>query len=450
MENNNRSQEDLYKYLPDEIGKLIKEGAKSLGCPKEYLFSSLLAIASTSIGSSARVKIKNGWYEFPSFYIVLVGRPSMKKTPALNLVKKPLEAVQSELRENFKKSMFDYNSLSKKAKEVADEPQEIVAYASDTTIEGLLKYMEVNKVGVSLVVDELSHLFKSLNSYKQNGGDRQYLLQLYNSSQITVTRKGSVGIHIDDPVMSIVGGIQPKMLKEFFAKGEDDGLSQRFLYSFPEQNVKSTFVEDEIDQQTIDDYNNRIIKLYKHSYELAMDGKISEYRVSNEAKNLWVEWLNNLVPNEDNEETLTKSHATCLRISLVFEILNNPSRDDLKISLTSMKGAIEVTNFYLGNYFRIRDEMMKSDNETRADSLLKWIWKNKDKHKKVHGPKIGVSIREMYMSGAGGLKGKYMEAIDLLSLLENEGRGYLFPSESRTFKGNSKSSIFVLNPLKKP
>jgi hypothetical protein len=443
MKNKNIKDKELTDHFPPVVSSLIRAGARSIGCPEEYLITAVLVIVSISIGSSVSIKVKNGWIEFCSLYAVIIGNPSMKKTPALNLAKKPLEIIQGELYKVFEKERENHINLSKKEKETSQEPSEVVAYTSDTTIEGLLKYLAINFLGVAMVLDELSHMFKSLNAYKQGGGDRQYLLQLYNSSQIKVTRKGSHSLQIDKPVFSILGGIQPQVLKGFFTDGQEDGLNERFIYSFPAQILETKFVDEEVDQEVIDDYNNLVKELYYTSFESVKNNDEKEYTLSLDAREEWIQWQEGQGITEDNVSYLKKAHSHCLRISLVLEVLNNSERDSLEVSLISMKGAIDITNFYIANYFKLYDEMHKSKEDDKAGNLLKWMRKNKTKYKTAIRLREGIPIRKIYSNNVSGIK-SYHEAVEYLTELQDKKFGMLYPSEIHPIPNDKKPRIFIL------
>src|SRR5690554_8190217 len=94
MKNKDTKVKDLIDQFPPEIASLIRKGTKSLDCPEEYLITSVLTIASISIGSSTSLRVKNGWIEHCSLYTVLVGNASMKKSPALSFASKPLRSEE--------------------------------------------------------------------------------------------------------------------------------------------------------------------------------------------------------------------------------------------------------------------------------------------------------------------------------------------------------------------
>src|SRR5699024_7414109 len=49
--------------------ELIKATNEALNFPPEYMGTSILSAISTTIGKSAKLKVKDGWYEYPSTYM---------------------------------------------------------------------------------------------------------------------------------------------------------------------------------------------------------------------------------------------------------------------------------------------------------------------------------------------------------------------------------------------
>lgn len=442
-----KENKKILNHFPPEIAKLIEEGRESIECPIEYLVTSAITIGAICIGASASVRPKNEWAEYPSVYSLLIGNPSMKKTPALKLIKKPLEVIQKRLHEEYRIALAAYKAMPKDERRSTFEPLEEVVYSTDSTIEALLKYLSNSPIGVSLIVDELSHLFKSLNSYKQGGGDRQYLLQLYNHSQVTVTRKGEPSLHIDNPVVSILGGIQPKVLKEFFSKGEEDGMTERFLYVHPKESISTKFNDAEVKQETIDSYVEYIQNIFEKSYYKALEGKCDNYILSVDSKKLWIEWMEGQDADIENISYLKKSHAISLRLALVLEVLNHPERTSMEISEKSMEGAIRLTNYYIDSYFKTKDFMNQSEAASKTEKLLDWmIGKHDNKnYNKVIGNLEGLKIHKMLTNGPAGIRKRH-QALEILTVLEEEGKGFLYPSKSRKVKGSTNPEIFCLHP----
>jgi hypothetical protein len=75
-----------------------------------------------------------------------------------------------------------------------------------------------------------------MNQYKAGGkgADRQFWLRVWSNAPVKVDRKSrKVPAIIPEPWVSVVGSIQPEILPELHI-GRNDGMLDRFLYSYPE------------------------------------------------------------------------------------------------------------------------------------------------------------------------------------------------------------------------
>ena len=62
-----------YHVFPSPFQELITETNKALNYPIDYTGSAILTAVSTAIGKSAKIRVKNAWFEFPAIYAALVG-----------------------------------------------------------------------------------------------------------------------------------------------------------------------------------------------------------------------------------------------------------------------------------------------------------------------------------------------------------------------------------------
>ena len=119
----------------------------------------------------------------------------------------------------------------------------------------LASVLASNPRGVLAGYDELSGWARSMNQYKSKGADRQFWLAAWSSSPVAVDRKGrSEPIYIPMPFITVVGGIQPAVLPEL-ADRREDGLLDRFLFSYPEPH-RSRLTDHEISDEATSEYTD--------------------------------------------------------------------------------------------------------------------------------------------------------------------------------------------------
>src|SRR5262249_47024475 len=54
--------------LPEPLALYVREGARAMGCPEDYLAVPMLALAGAAIGGSRVLEVKPGWQEAPCLY----------------------------------------------------------------------------------------------------------------------------------------------------------------------------------------------------------------------------------------------------------------------------------------------------------------------------------------------------------------------------------------------
>ena len=261
--------------LPVATRRFVREAAGAIGCPPELVAVPLLATLSAGIGASREVQLKSGWRESTALYMATVSPAGMKKTPAAKEATAPAWRKQRELRQTYLEAReayeADYRQWEAERRRAAqsgepspqppDRPTMGRTVVEDTTVEALATILEPNPRGVLAAADELTAWARAMNQYKSGkGADRQFWLSVWSNNPIAVDRKGrSEPIIIPMPFVSVVGGIQPSILPEL-ADGREDGLLDRFLWSYPHPH-RSRLTDDEISAEATTEYRNLYDKL---------------------------------------------------------------------------------------------------------------------------------------------------------------------------------------------
>ncbi|MDP9477267.1 MAG: DUF3987 domain-containing protein, partial [Actinomycetota bacterium] len=262
--------------LPKRAARLCKETARSLSAPVDLVAAPSLAVLASAVGNSRRARVKPGWDEAPSLYIVQVAPPGGAKTPALNQAQRPATKEQARLKDVYHAQKKEYekalreNACKPNAEkgDVPQEPKLQTTYVSDTTVEALGPVLEANPRGVLLIRDEMEALVSGLNQYKAGGkgNDRHFFKSTWSGSQVRIDRKtADEPLILDSPYVSITGGIQPAMLHTL-GGDRDDGFMDRFLLAFPEPKP-SRFTREGISEEARKDYDDLYLALRKLDQE---------------------------------------------------------------------------------------------------------------------------------------------------------------------------------------
>lgn len=248
------------EILPDSLRPWIADIAERLQCPPEYpavgAMVSLAALVGRKVG--IRPKRHDDWTVVPNLWGVIVGRPGVLKTPALQEAMKPLMRLEmdaknrhefakvdaeadkvvaearrkvneSRIREIVKKGVGDpYEIARLSAGDSQAAPARRRYLVNDSSVEKLGELLNENPNGLMVFRDELLGLLYALEREGQEGA-RQFYLETWNGTgRFTYDRIGRGTVDIEACCLSILGSIQPGPLQDYLASAPDDGLMQRF------------------------------------------------------------------------------------------------------------------------------------------------------------------------------------------------------------------------------
>lgn len=351
--------------LPEALRGWVMDIAHRMQCPADFPAVAALVGLSSLIGARAVVqpKAKDDWQVVPNLWGAVVGRPGVKKSPALGEALRPLNRLQANEFELWQAAHAAWeldcrvaglqgDENERKAKGLANkdpagarallepvdtpaEPRARRFIVNDATVEKLGELMQQNEWGTLSYRDELYGLLTSLDKQGQEGS-RAFYLQSYDGNQgYTFDRIGRGTVHIPRVCLAMIGGIQPGRIQEYVrgavAGGSaDDGLLQRFgLLVWPDTTGEFFHVDQWPDTPA----RQAAWAVFER---LALLQPISEtepviWRFDDAAQALFVEWL---VPFEteirgDDLHPAMVSHLSKYRklipaLALVFALIDTP------------------------------------------------------------------------------------------------------------------------------
>lgn len=101
------------EYLPGTIRTYIEAVAESLQVPVDMVASLVLAALSLCVQGKFYVKVKEDWVEPINLYMIVIGRPSERKSPVLTEIEKPIFSYMNEENERRRPEIKKYE-LQKK------------------------------------------------------------------------------------------------------------------------------------------------------------------------------------------------------------------------------------------------------------------------------------------------------------------------------------------------
>ena len=218
--------------------------------------TALAAVVGRKIG--IRPKRQDDWLVVPNVWGLVVGRPGVLKSPALQESKKPLARLEAEagaaynllkIQAEAEQEVLEQKRQVNKAKirellkQGGADSAELAALVissedtgpvrrryivNDTSIEKLGELLNENPNGLMAFRDELLGLLYNLERAGQEGAKQFYLEAWNGNGRFVYDRIGRGTVEIDACCLSILGSIQPEPLQTYLMTAPDDGLMQRF------------------------------------------------------------------------------------------------------------------------------------------------------------------------------------------------------------------------------
>ena len=276
------------QVLPGALGELCVAGAESYDCPVEFFAVPAVIQAGSVMGMSVNLRMTNTWDVPPHLYCLLVAPPGSKKSPALELMNRPLAAIDQALQEEFRDAM---------ANTLPDDPKPLHRHLrlDDFTRESVAVIHAENPRGLLIFKDEANGFYQQLNEYRGGrGSDQSFWLSVNSSAPIKVNRKGNnrESYTIPRPCIAILGGLTPSNLGEIRVTGRDDGWLDRFLFCYPDTTLRQREWKSQgVPMDLLDEWEKAIQYLWKRQPELF--GAIQRphlIELDNNALEVWEGW----------------------------------------------------------------------------------------------------------------------------------------------------------------
>ncbi len=421
--------------LPPGIVDWIRGHADQMQVAEDALAAPLIVYMGSLIGRKRGLRLRQGsnWIEYPNLWGMLVGRPSMMKSPSMKAVRRPLEVLADHASKEHKLALKKHENdvlcwkIRKKVAEdnykdefkkfagkkgpnpveanIEEEPiqPKMRRYKTeDATTEKLGELLIDNPQGLLLFRDELSGW---LNSFEKNGreGDRQFFLESWSGDEeFDVDRIGRGSLHIPALCLSIFGSIQPGPLSQYVRSAVqggigDDGFIQRFqVMVWPDPKDSWELVEG-INISSLEAPIYRVFE-YLNDLKFNHEGKPEILSFTDEAQKLFNEWQGdfekrlrsgNLPPHL--EAHLTKYKKLLPALCIIFAHLKEAieGRYPESISAQALQIALQWLDYFESHARRVY-ESGKNTVPKAAKELIARIKKGE--------VQVPFSIRDVYYS----------------------------------------------------
>lgn len=389
---------NIADYLPPTLANPLVQYCQWQKLRQGVVITSFLTAASSlhKVGTELIIQKNQDFRVPPTLFSAIVAESGAKKSPIfratarepLNILKTldqevyktNLELYQSELEawEQAKASLPKGERMSEPKPHEPKKPP--IYYFTDATGEGI-KAQAANQPEKTLLglVDELAGFFNSSNQYRGGrGSDKQDLLSYFDGSGVTSLRASGVKVDVNKIYLSILGTIQPEVLRSAMGNTNDiDGSWARFLYAI-QPNEPSTLA---FEQDVVVDMKDLLAYFLRKIHELPA----TQYRLSFEAFKAYQPFYNRLEqlrvshPSSGMRAVYSKAEGITGRLALNLHILHELARDltpSVEIPLERIKEAMSLMKFYIGQTKLIYASV---DDQSTAPQILKMIELSKRK-----------------------------------------------------------------------
>ena len=472
-----------FKLFPDTLRPWAEDICERIQCPPDFVAVGVMSALGAVIGRKIgiRPQTRTDWTVVANQWGLVVGRPGVLKSPALDAALAPLKKLAAAANNSFSDATEDYSSSLQVAKlkadvgektarkelaknpdadvlsllsvEKPDEPTLKRYMANDTSPAALGELLRQNHNGLLVFRDELVSLLRSLDREDQAEGRGFYLTGWNGDSGYTFDRIGR-GMNLEIPAVciSLLGSTQPGRLSEYVrqaVKGgaADDGLIQRFgLMVWPDTGGKwknvDRWPDSEAKQEaqrvfdSLDEFDPQSIGAHQDTDHNGEPEGIPYLRFDEAGHELFLEWRTGL---EDRLRTgglhpALESHLAKYRklvpgLALIIHLAEGSYGP---VDEPAVLKALAWSEYLESHANRAYGSVSQPETVAAKAILLK-----------VHQRKLGeqFSVREIQRNGWAGLSDRLIVQDGLQLLVD-----YDWLAEERKETGGRPTTIYTVNP----
>ncbi len=388
--------------LPGIVGRFVAAASTAIGCDASFIALAVLACLARAIGNKRVIRLKSSWTEPAIIWAAIIGKSGTHKTPALQAAMKFLQRKESEsfadhaaAAEKYEQEQacYDRDLAAWKRLKSSDEPPPWKPdppscnrfITSDTTIEALAALLAAQFDSILVVRDELAGWLGGIAEYKGGqGSDCGHWLATWSGAPLTVDRKtGAVKmLHVPRAAVSLVGGIQPGVLKSAIGREHrQDGLCARLLLAMPDPRpVRWTDAStDALIEVAMGGVFDRLLEM-EPAADAAGNPEPFPIDLSAEARELWIAFYNRhgaemMRLDDDLAAAWSKLRAYAARFALIFQLSKwaaGEASDD-SIDGDSMEAGIELADWFGGEARRVYGLFTENEGDREQRELIEMI-----------------------------------------------------------------------------
>jgi hypothetical protein len=394
--------------LPEPAQGIVIAIAQAVKCDPAFVALPQLVVLGAAIGNTRRLELdpdEYGWRVPPILWGAIVGESGTRKTAAMRHVLQPVRALEQEAYERNNLAFKQYrralacwqegqaprqhgNTTSQPSSEEPQEPSSETFLVDDITIEALAPILVENPRGVLLAVSELQGWLGGFDRYANKGRasrDMANWLRLFDAEPIIVDRKTGTPrkIRVPEAVVSIIGGIQPGILRRIVGtEYREGGLAARLLLAYPPSRPKQ-WKRQKTGPQTEAAWNRLVRTLYAVQAGTDDKGRFCPLvvKLRPEAEHVWEQFYNaHAIEQADLTGDLAAAWAKleqyAARLALIVHYIRwaaGQVRDELLLDGQSMEAGIRLAEWFKHEARRVYATLDETHLERERRELVQWI-----------------------------------------------------------------------------
>ncbi|MCX6280200.1 MAG: DUF3987 domain-containing protein [Bacteroidetes bacterium] len=342
--------------LPVFLQRLTVECSTVYGTPRDFWAASFFVATASAIGLS---HILTGKYtNITALWWMFVAPSGTGKSEPLHFALNPLNKIDAENYKSYKKEKAVFDSVKnmtkseKKEQDIHELPPVPICkqiILKDFTPESMAEVHNNNLRGILMYRDEIMGWINDIGRYRYaKSGEVETMLTTWTGLGTTINRKGQDPTRIDEPCITIAGGVQVKKLNDLTNDGRaENGMIQRCMFVWPDFCEKSHYKKETVSPESKQAYEQYINNLRGLSED-------NTFELSDEAENLYEEFYNRNADKSNAEkvefikELYAKLDIMVLRLALIIQVMKLVCEGNASITIEpeTMEYAIRITEYF--------------------------------------------------------------------------------------------------------
>ena len=432
-----------YECLPGTLRPWVEDIAERMQCPPDYPAVGAIVALGSLIGRKVGIRPKrhDDWLLVANLWGMVIGRPGLLKTPALEQALSPINRLAAEAKTKYNAEQKEHDvsafvderraklfekevekllkdgheaAAREKAKAiVAGEKQAPVErryIINDSTVEKLGELLNQNPNGLLLHRDELVGFLRSLDKEGHEEWRAFYLESWNGTGSFTYDRIARGTVSIECNTVSIIGAIQPGPLSDYLRQAVrsgvgDDGLLQRFQVDVWPDTSKDWLNVDRWPDSKAKKEAFAVFQYLDTLSAAAVGADCSEgipfLHFESDAQARFDQWRAELEQRlrSDCEHPAFEAHLSKYRklIPAIALILHLANRDTGPVTLAAFEKALLWARYLESHARRIYSAVLRPDSASARELA---------KHLKKGDLADKFTLRETYRKGWTGLGSK--------------------------------------------